>query len=451
MRALPTESGRSRTSSYTSPKAFMPKQPQIQHNHKALSTEKLFQRTSTFAPATTVPNANLSVLESDRYQLEDLSDFNSKVPLPDDFNTLLTPIQQNIQASKAYLNAMKALQARNKTLEEEKREFEAERNKERSSFEAQIKEIESLMREKSAVFESLEGNLKEKLFRLEETNSVLQNNNRMLETEYNLLREEKERLQESINRQLRDTFAEKNELKGLLKMSEDKTQYLRRESEDLREELQGLYNVKQSQEGEIQELREKVGLLEESLRERGEEYENEREKIFEKLKSNEEYYEKLVEGELGEKQEIFRELNALKTEYEKVAQGYEEAKEELLGKSKENEGMREKVEQLMKENAQLKSFSEYTQEVNEKLINNFINESLNNISQSRQRTPENPNKYRRWTENPDYVEKKKQYRTEYEETVKAVQEMEGELRGLIEKYRQMSLRIVNFEGQTGGF
>ena len=441
-----TETGRSRTSSYTSPKSFLPKQPQIFHNYKALSMEKLFQRTPANPQINTSNHNNPFALDSDRglnqENFDENGDFTEKNQMTDDINSLLTPIHQNIQASKAYLNAMKALQIRNKNLEEEKKGLEMEKQQEREKCENQLKEMEAILKEKTIIFQNLEGNLKEKLLTLEENNSIFMNNNRMLEKEYNLLREEKERQHENINRQLRDTFGEKNELKGLLKMAEDKTQYLKKENEDLRQELQNTYNLKQENEGAVQNLQEKVNLLQEALKERTVDFEREREKIIEKMRNNEEYYEKLVEGELNEKQEIYRELNELKGEFEKLSGCYQDSQQNFREKEKENDVLKEKLDYLLKENDQLKSFSEYTQEVNEKLINNFINESISNINNTKQKTPENNNKYRKYTENNDYYEKKKQYREEYDATVEAVAEMEKELRSLIEKYRTMSMRIV---------
>ena len=441
-----TETGRSRTSSYTSPKAFLPKQPQIFHNYKALSMEKLFQRTPLNPQNINNSKNNLFMIDSDRVEvrenLEDFPDFTEKGPASDDLTNLFIPLQQNIQASKAYLNAMKALQIKNKSLEEEKRDLELEKQKEKDNYEGQMKDMEAVVKEKLVIFQTLEGNLKEKLLVLEENNSVLMNNNRMLETEYNLLREEKERQHENINRQLRDTFAEKNELKGFLKIAEDKSQFLRKENEDLRHELQNTYNIKQGNETAIENLQEKINSLQENLKERSLDYEREREKIIDKMKNNEDYYEKLVEGELNEKQEIYRELNELKGEFEKLSGNYLDLQQGIIEKEKENNLIKEKLDYLLKENSQLKSFSEYTQEVNEKLINNFINESLSNINNTKQKTPENNNKYKRLTENQDYFEKKKQYKAEYEATVGAVTEMENELSSLIEKYRQMSHRIV---------
>ena len=234
------ETGRSRTSSYASPKSFMPKQPQIMHNFKANSNEKLFQRapflkergeykdfqdyqgksdlykekaeiyrekTDFIKEFDTNPKYKLSPnsfnFDSERVSPkisnENLEDFEKN----DDFYGFSNTNPQNLQASKAYIHAMKALQTRNKLLEDEKKDLDDLRIKEKEGFEKQLKEFEGLLNEKTGLFASLENNLKEKLLAIEEEYNSVLNRNKMLENEHLLLKEEKEKQQDNYNRSLR--------------------------------------------------------------------------------------------------------------------------------------------------------------------------------------------------------------------------------------------------------
>lgn len=468
-----SESGRSRASSYTSPKAFFPKQPQIVHNYKALSHEKLFKRDRPRDLNAYLPDMNegSAPSKSDNImEVNDFMDFSDKNTMENEvfFNMNTTnQLQESLQASKAYINAMKALQIRNKGLEDEKKELETQKITEKEAYEKQIKDLENLIKEKSSIFKSLENNLKEKLFVLEEENSSILNRNKMLENEHILVKEEKEKQQDNYNRSLRDCLAEKNELKTALKIIEDKMQYARQENETLTKEIHGFYSSKQKNEETILNLQEKVNLLQDNLNEKSLEYEREKEKIEEKFRKTDDYYEKLLEQELNEKQEIYRELNEIKGEYENLSSKYQEIQEALNESEKQNVILQEKIALLFKESSQAKQFVEYTQEINEKLINNFINESMSNINFSKLKNPdisakslmkspktiemkkerlftlENQEK-RKNTQEIDYYEKKKIYKAEYEATLLAISELEKELNDLIQKYHFMSMKIVFF-------
>lgn len=460
-----SETGRSRTSSYTSPKAFLHKQPQILHNYKASSNEKLFQRSNP-DPQAFIYGGESPFAYNQVDNIEELPTLSEKGgPLSsEDFLTNLNPLQQNLQASKAYINAMKALQTRNKALEDDRQELEKKKNQERDSYEKQLKDFENILKEKSNLFKTLEGNLKEKLFSLEEETTQIVNQNKMLETELVLIREEKTKQQENYNRSFRECLSEKNDLKTSLKIAEDKGQYLRQENESLREELQNIHNIKQKSEEAVVNLQEKNNEMHNAFKIRSLDSENEINKLMEKVKYNEEYYERLIEQELNEKQEIYKELNELKGEFENVSNNLQEIQADLREKEKQSTLLQERIESLIKENNQIKHFAEYTQEMNEKLINNVINDSISNINLSKVKTPQTKkqiitrtpelkdhkkdrlftleNQENRETTN-GYRERKKQYRAEYEATVEAISEMERELKDLIEKYRHMSIKIVN--------
>ncbi len=528
MRTQNFESGRSRTSSYTSPKAFLPKQPQILHNYKALSNEKLFHKSNMLRendPPKLKLSPNSFFFDNERISPkvtneileinEDFLEFQEKNALNSDDFINNSTFQQNLQASKAYINAMKALQTRNKQLEDEKKELEIQKLKEKEAFEMKTKEYEAILKEKMMVFKNLEGNLKEKLLVLEEEIQDLLNRNKLMENEQALNREEKEKQQDNYNRSLRECLGEKNELKAFLKISEDKIQYLKQENENFREEFSNCVIVKQNHEKNLMNYQEKVTDLQEALKMRTVEFENEREKNNEKSKNSEDYYEKLIEQELNEKQDIYRALNELRGEFERLTGSYQEIQQNFTEKEKENMLMQEKMESIMNEKEQMKQFAEYTQEMNEKLINNFINESVNNINNSSKnltpitkqkindylkkspeylnkspeyimrKTPEYINKSPEYImrKSPEYMKKssefvkkssefvkknsdnskeklftlenqdktgeypsfrnrKSQYKAEYEATVRAIAEMEMDLKDLIEKYRQMSRRIV---------
>ena len=270
-----------------------------------------------------------------------------------------------------------------------------------------------------------------------------------------------------------------------MKIYEDKCQFLRQENESLRQEIGNSFNLKQDFESNVINMQEKINSLQEALKNKTVDYEKEREKSIEKFRSNESYYEKLLEQELNEKQEIYRELNDLKSEFEKLSTSNQEVVQRLLEKENENLLIQEKFDSTLKENNQVKQFAEYTQEINEKLINNFINESMTNISNSRNRPNEiltpisnkhsnnilnkTPPEYidmkknndilrkspdysrqrlftlenqEKGNEYPSFRNRKEQYKVEYEATVRAITEMERELRELIEKYKIMSLKIV---------
>lgn len=219
-------------------------------------------------------------------------------------------------------------------------------------------------------------------------------------------------------------------------------------------------------EEEKSHLLEKIKRIENGYLESFNEETREKAKLMEMLKEKTEGCEWTISGLEEERSSLSEKVRDLQMQVEILNSESFRLKNEVNEKEKERIVLLEKVEFLEKEKAQLKNYSSYTQDINEKLINSLINESSSNIQYFKQKKYNvelgNSNSQNEGSLNKDrpdhefhfreenvlqeikpysFIEKRKGYKAEYEVTVQGIIELEKELVELINKYKNMARKI----------
>lgn len=264
-------------------------------------------------------------------------------------------LQENINVnrtsnpSKAYVNAMKALQVKIKSLEEENKQIVRISEEREKVKDDDIQGLEKEIIEKAKVFEGLERNLKEKL-------SIIERERNDYERKYISLQKECERLkgdQSTLERKYEDEFKsylnEKSEIKAVLKLKEDKLELFERENRDLKSEIEELRRGKQGMELDLLSGSEETKKLIQELKEKLSLMQKERDENVREWTQKENEYKRQCELEKSEKNVLGRELNEMRLLNEKTEGVLAETKYQINQKENELLLLREKVKNLIKE------------------------------------------------------------------------------------------------------
>lgn len=462
-----------------------------------------------------IHNCNNNNIEQDLESIFESCRNNTNNTNPNSINISnnLNNLGVNVTNSKAYINAMKALQNRIKSLEDEREE-----NKELINIKNnEIQELKVKNSENKNLFQNLENKLKDKLKNLEHEYIEREQNFKIITKENEFLRSGAQKLEEKMNNSLKEYICDKNELKGVLQIKEDRITFLTTENQNLKNNLNSILEVKLQLELELstandknkelglqiekinnkyeidtENLLEKLKLSEDSFINALNEEKLEKEKIALKFDEMENYYKEILNALQNEKENLLSQFNEMKTELEIINTANNELKNEFSEKEKEIFLLQEKVDFLNKENQNIKDYSTYTKDVNEKLINNLIQDSSYNLSNIKQKKfnyelshyEKNNNRDQNYDKidhingnnqdfskyGKDFSEKKlrferksleenrrtphrqnismyslnynkSEYQFEYEQTVQGIIELEKELVELIDKYQLISNKI----------
>ena len=251
--------------------------------------------------------------------------------------------------SKAYVNAMKALQSKIKTLEEENKEilkkFEDKDNLKEEEFRNIIKEI----KEKEKVFENLERNLKEKLSIIEKERNDYERKMMNNQKELEKIKGEHSNLEKKFEEEFRNYLIEKSEIKTLLKLKEDKLEMVLKENKDLLEEINSLRVGKQNLELNLMSNSDEGQRIIKEFKDKFSNVQQEKEEIINEMKEKELELQKQLEIENNEKNSLTKELVDLRVLSDKREESLVDAKYQINQKENELILLREKVKTLIKE------------------------------------------------------------------------------------------------------
>ena len=256
-----------------------------------------------------------------------------------------TPEQQTFQksyeedpelkTSKAYINAMKALQIKIKKLESKIDEIQGENSSKNQESTLLTNKLKEKLEEERKIFNNLESNLKNKLNFLESDASEYQKKLEVSLEENSELKAQL--LQENVKREqdFKQFLKEKGEYKEKIQVQSNRIASLENLNQTLQEDFQNIRKEKGNLERDSSFLQEKLTRFEERENELRNFFEIEKNRIlsgFETVKISQENEIASLEKE---KTEFYEEIRKLKVE-----------NEELKEKNKENEGL---VARLQKE------------------------------------------------------------------------------------------------------
>ena len=267
-----------------------------------------------------------------------------------------TPDNAELKNSKAYINAMKALQLKIKKLEAR---LEDNKNDTEGKLTENINntnKYKQQLEEERKIFNNLETNLKTKLAFLEregvELKKLLQNaNEENSEMKNQIFQENLKRDQE-----FKQFLKEKNEYKEKIQIQNNKIAYLENLSETLQEDIQNTRKEKLGIDNNYSSLQEKYKNLEEIAKEQKNVFEIEKTRILTNFDALKVKTEKESEFLNNEKIKILEEFHRFKQENEELKEKLEETSEILSKKDRE-------IEELLKDKYQ-RSTEEYTRNDN---------------------------------------------------------------------------------------
>jgi len=287
--------------------------------------------------------------------ITDLSHLQNETPLKTDSNQISklksSPIQSDpitdIKSSKAYINAMKALQAKIKKLEgkleESKTEMEAKLIENGNSN----GKLKQQLEEERRIFSNLENNLKSKLTFMEREAFELK---KTIQTSENEAMEAKKQLLEENNKRDQDFkqfLKEKAEFKEKIQLQSNKLEFLETQSESLQEDLQLLRKEKLNLENKLTFLEEKCSQLEESSKEQKVFFDREKERLLSTIENLKRTHEGESEYLMREKGDLYEEVKKLKREDEELKEKLMENQRNLERNSRNGHDLREGVESYL--------------------------------------------------------------------------------------------------------
>lgn len=386
------------------------------------------------------------------------------------------PQQENLQysavnstlnkgnSSRAYVNAMKALQMKIKSLEEENKGILQKFNEKDVFQNEEINNITNEIKERTRVFEGLERNLKEKLSLVEKEKNDYEKKCISLQKENEKLKIDYASLDKKFEEEFKVYLTEKAEIKSISKLKEDRLEILERENNDIKREIEDLRRSKQaihldflnnSEENQklVQELQEKLSLIKKEL-----------EGNLDDFKERELELRRELEIQKLERNSLEKELSEMRIYSEKQEIGFEELRHQLSQKENELILLREKTKSLIKEKEALilkeneknkaikkKEFKKINEEKSTRVGGSLLeNESLNIKGRTNRtlRTEENNNQvdkdYQMYTLRS---QTKNQGKMDMEQVVSSIIQLEKELVKYIERYKFLSSRLaVNIFG-----
>lgn len=286
-------------------------------------------------------------------------------PHKTNMNTFTRNPDSDLKTSKAYINAMKALQGKIKKLEAKLQEVQAENEAKTLESIENSHKLKQKLEEERKIFANLESNLKNKLFFLE---GELNETKRALQISSEETNETKGFLQEETNKRDQDFkqfLKEKSELKEKIQVHANKISYLENLNKTFEEDLQQIRKEKLALETKNSNLHEKIRLLEESMRGEKGNLERERENLLKEIEHIRNAHNEELDFMNKEKKELYEELKRTKQENEELKENIAEINKSLIRKNQENEDLKQKNSQESQNN-------------NNDNINNVSNHNLSN-------------------------------------------------------------------------
>lgn len=255
-------------------------------------------------------------------------------------NSKSSPQDSDLKSSKAYINAMKALQGKIKKLEAKVQDLQSENDLKISENLNTIGNLKQQMEDERKIFANLESNLKNKLSYLEselnETKKALRISDSERDEMKILLNEESEKRDQDFKQFLK----EKTDLKEKLQAQATKTPYLESLNATLEEDLQQLRKEKLALENKNSSLQDTIRMLEETIRSEKNDFEKERESFLKDLEQTRSVHEEELVLLNKEKKELYEEMKKVKKENEELRENLNETHSSLERKKKELEEFR---------------------------------------------------------------------------------------------------------------
>ena len=250
----------------------------------------------------------------------------------------------DLKTSKAYINAMKALQTKIKKLEgrlEEAKNDSETRVGEAATANSKLKQQ---LEDDRRIFASLENNLKNKLSFLEKESFEIQKALEQAEIE---TQEAKKQLEEETGKRDQEFklfLKEKAEFKEKIQLQSSRIEFLESQTQALQEDLQNIRKDKLGLENKIIFVEEKCKQLEETGREQKGMFEREKERLVANIESLAKNHEGELEYLLKEKGELYDEVKKLKRENEDLCEKIQDSQRALERNSKNTQDLRENLE-----------------------------------------------------------------------------------------------------------
>lgn len=255
--------------------------------------------------------------------------------------------------SRAYVNAMKALQIKIKSLEEENKELLMRNEGKERGKEEEFNRMINEMKEKAKMFEGLERNLKEKLSIVEKEKNEYERKMMNFQKENERTKNEIISLEKKFEDEFKNYLNEKSDLKAFLKLKEDKLEMSERENADLKEEIQDLRRGKQGMELEIMNGSDENQRSLKEYKEKLFSIEKERDDIIKEYKDNENELKRDLELERNEKISLEKEVKEFRLINEKLDSSLTDTKYQINQKENELLLLREKIKNLIKDKENL--------------------------------------------------------------------------------------------------
>lgn len=250
----------------------------------------------------------------------------------------------DLKTSKAYINAMKALQTKIKKLEgrlEEAKNESESRVGEALNVNAKLKQQ---LEDDRRIFASLENNLKSKLSFLERESFEIQKALQQAELEAQEAKKQLEEESGKRDQEFKLFLKEKAEFKEKIQLQSSRIEFLESQTQALQEDLQNIRKDKLGLENKIIFVEEKCKQLDETGRETKGMYEREKERLVANIESLTKSHEAELEYLLKEKGELYDEVKKLKFENEELREKIQDNQRALERTSRNSQDLRENLE-----------------------------------------------------------------------------------------------------------
>ncbi|KAL4513119.1 hypothetical protein ABPG72_017804 [Tetrahymena utriculariae] len=295
----------------------------------------------------------------------------------------------DVKNSRAYLKAMKALQNKVKEVEnlkqgeievlkqalQEKEETIKKINEQLNELKASSDKIEKKLIKDADIFTKLESNLKEKLKTVEKENDDYIQHCNFYKSEIESLKEKICQVESLSKKEVKDLLKEKSQLKEQIHLANQEEQLYKQQIKELQIQnnnfIQNMESLELRYRHMEQSYKNQINNSESDLN-------NSLKQLQLQLLEKDDQIRRLKQDNIT----LNSDIEITRQKYDEVCSQLEDEKRKNKHQEEENRQLSEKIQEIIRDNENMRSFCQATREMNNKLLNSFSTSRLNETQQN---------------------------------------------------------------------
>ncbi|EAR82225.1 hypothetical protein TTHERM_01248840 (macronuclear) [Tetrahymena thermophila SB210] len=295
----------------------------------------------------------------------------------------------DVKNSRAYLKAMKALQNKVKEVEnlkqgeievlkqtlQEKEEIIKKINEQLNELKVASDKMEKKLIKDTDIFTKLESNLKEKLKTVEKENDDYIQHCNFYKSEIESLKEKIGQVESLSKKEVKGLLKEKSQLKDQIHLANQEEQIYKQQIKDLQLQNKNLIQNMESLELRYrhmeQSYKNQINSSESDLN-------NSLKQLQLQLLEKDDQIRRLKQDNIT----LNSDIEITRQKYDEVCSQFEDEKRKNQHLEEENRQLSEKIQEIIRDNENMRSFCQATREMNNKLLNSFSTSRLNETQQN---------------------------------------------------------------------